>query len=878
METLAERTTVSQEYGRREKKVSSPWSVSEPNGRMLLLFVSCLFVWGQGGHVEARAAGPVLVFFDECESGVDNVTPALANLGISNVTVVYDDPNFADKLSSGSWQIVIVDSYGRGITASSADELVNYYDRGGRVIFSYWALCFEYWAQEFLDRAGVTLSGSYSTPEPIHSWIQAPLFTSPNPVPDMTVFTDRCDTDGQYAEPVTAIAHAGYTASPAANQAAITIDPQSRLILNAFAPQVFDQDEDSDGKIDMVELYENEIYYLVGCLPALPANPNPTDGATNVHIDADLSWIPCEVIEDFEDGDLSEYTIISGTFGVTAAAAHDGQYGLQSECYARSWAYRDDANVLVAQGDKISFWVRLQDTGRAYCGFGASPAGTYAIIAAPNTDEMLLQMMPNYGGYLDLGAVAQTWTFNKWYRMEVEWEVGGNMTGRLYDSDGVTLLNTVMGSDNTYTAGGIAFRAFDTSEPHVPDHFDTVERGSVRNAAARALVASHLPSREDPVKPEAADAIGWDEDNAASVFPEAKIQIDGVRANYGLYVLYFGTYTDTVTRLANLGYNVTGTTDVGDLVRSNLQNYDVLWIGVGVHPSIYDSQALEIQQWVFVDGGGFVVVQPSITGAIVTAYPTGFEVTITSTTHGAAPYAATIVDPTHPIVQRLTDADLSGDFDTVDQTDIGASWDIIAVDAVAPDEVALLAGGYGSGRMAFSTGNFAPSSYDPGSDQFVIHLLGWLGARLCPPTYDVYLWRDLLKPALICADTSQPTCDPGTLKYCTRYSWRVAAKNCCGETEGPIWSFTTVPYLCWDSPTQCHGDADNTGDVKGSDFLCLKNSWYKCYPDPLYDACCDFDRNGCVKGSDFLTLKNNWYQSVPPDCGAGGSCPPGAGK
>lgn len=146
------------------------------------------------------------------------------------------------------------------------------------------------------------------------------------------------------------------------------------------------------------------------------------------------------------------------------------------------------------------------------------------------------------------------------------------------------------------------------------------------------------------------------------------------------------------------------------------------------------------------------------------------------------------------------------------------------------------------------------------------------------PTYDVYLWRDLLKPALICTDASQPTCDPGTLKYCTRYYWRVVAKNCCGETQGPFWSFTTVPYPCWNSPTQCHGDADYTGDVKGSDFLCLKNSWYKCYPDPLYNPCWDFDRNGCVKGSDFLTLKNNWYQSVPPDCAPGGSCPPGAGK
>ncbi|MHC4620679.1 MAG: dockerin type I domain-containing protein, partial [Planctomycetota bacterium] len=74
---------------------------------------------------------------------------------------------------------------------------------------------------------------------------------------------------------------------------------------------------------------------------------------------------------------------------------------------------------------------------------------------------------------------------------------------------------------------------------------------------------------------------------------------------------------------------------------------------------------------------------------------------------------------------------------------------------------------------------------------------------------------------------------------------------------------------CWDYLTQCHGDCDNTGDVKGSDFLALKNSWYKVYGGPAYDPCADFDRNGEVKGSDFLILKNNWYQTVPADCTQG---------
>jgi len=79
---------------------------------------------------------------------------------------------------------------------------------------------------------------------------------------------------------------------------------------------------------------------------------------------------------------------------------------------------------------------------------------------------------------------------------------------------------------------------------------------------------------------------------------------------------------------------------------------------------------------------------------------------------------------------------------------------------------------------------------------------------------------------------------------------------------------------CWNWPTQCHGDADNSGDVKGSDFLALKSSWFKCHPDGDYDPCADFDRDGCVKSSDFLVLKSNWFTSVASDCPPGGTWPP----
>ena len=70
-----------------------------------------------------------------------------------------------------------------------------------------------------------------------------------------------------------------------------------------------------------------------------------------------------------------------------------------------------------------------------------------------------LQRNPGYG-FVHIGSSTQSWQANKWYRIEVMWMQTGEILARLYDSDGVTLLNTVSAFDSTVASGGIAFRAF----------------------------------------------------------------------------------------------------------------------------------------------------------------------------------------------------------------------------------------------------------------------------------------------------------------------------------------------------------------------------------------------------------------------------------
>ncbi len=203
---------------------------------------------------------------------------------------------------------------------------------------------------------------------------------------------------------------------------------------------------------------------------------NPTRGALG-HVTGGSAPVS---LQNFDNGLLNGYTFLGPNLtSVTAAAAHDGPFGLQIGSFTE-WFWRNDAAVAVQQGDTISAWVQAAGapTGRLYVGFGASATDTYSMILGGNTNTLLLQRntftLPF--NFITIGEVPQTWVANKWYRFEIVWGVGGSITGRLFDSDGTTLLNTVTATDTTITSGGLAFRGFG------PTHFvDTVQKGGQRN-------------------------------------------------------------------------------------------------------------------------------------------------------------------------------------------------------------------------------------------------------------------------------------------------------------------------------------------------------------------------------------------------------------
>ncbi len=167
------------------------------------------------------------------------------------------------------------------------------------------------------------------------------------------------------------------------------------------------------------------------------------------------------MIESFESSNT--YTIaggraISGTR--TAAAAHDGSFGFD-DTNGNDWIYRTDAPAQIKVGDQLSAWLNFANAadGRAYLGFGASASGTFALVAAPNTGQLILQGVPGFTNFVNLAAVNQTFAANHWYRLEVDLGTNGTVVGKLFDSDGTTLITQVVATGLGSTAGGYALRA-----------------------------------------------------------------------------------------------------------------------------------------------------------------------------------------------------------------------------------------------------------------------------------------------------------------------------------------------------------------------------------------------------------------------------------
>ncbi|MCE5228582.1 S8 family serine peptidase [bacterium] len=470
-------------------------------------------------------------------------------------------------------------------------------------------------------------------------------------------------------------------------------------------------------------------------LPAVPNNPTPEDGATGVALDATLSWNTFfHVIEDFEDSSMSEYYGTSGgTNTIVAAAAHDGALGLAQDS---EWIYRTDSAVTVAQGQMISYWIKPRASGRIYCGFGASSSGTYSVVAGMNSNEFLLQLN-NGWGYLNLASATQSWIYNRWYRVEIEWASGGSITARLYDYDGTTLLNTIKASDNTYTSGGIAFRSFGAQH-----YIDTITRSrSITARAAEYVNGLRVPAGQEIT---AMPAIGA---AFSPVVPlgSTLINFDDVTAPSG-----FSSTTRLTTRYTTSGVTFSGPGgNDGGAILNESGNF-----GVSGHSS---PNFLAFNTGATLSDGGV---------------PRGPELLTFDPPVSSVQMLVGAGSNTGPIT--LVAYDAAGlQVDTA-QANLSSAMTPVSVEGLGIVRVAL---SFQGSLLVIDNLVFNATS-SPGTGDV---------------TYDVFLDTGVTTPTTLIYSGAANSCRPQpSLLPNTLYRWRVVARNVAGSTYGPVWSFRTT--------------------------------------------------------------------------------------
>jgi hypothetical protein len=207
----------------------------------------------------------ILVYADNDLMPTPNpyVEEALQAMGLS-YTAYNDYAGFETALTTGGpWDLVIVSSEYFGMPSSTMDALYNYVATGdGRLIYSYWGAYRDYVAHSLFAHCGVSLAGDYTSPLPVHWWTRHPLLQG---VPQFTTMADHYYRDGQYmnAVPGASTALGGYTSLPTGDQGALVIRDDGTTIVNGFDLDENHQDLDDDGAYDGVELYMNEISFVL---------------------------------------------------------------------------------------------------------------------------------------------------------------------------------------------------------------------------------------------------------------------------------------------------------------------------------------------------------------------------------------------------------------------------------------------------------------------------------------------------------------------------------------------------------------------------------------------------------------------------------------
>lgn len=170
--------------------------------------------------------------------------------------------------------------------------------------------------------------------------------------------------------------------------------------------------------------------------------------------------------DDFEDGDIAEYSGATGFFSAQSTTVNRGSFALEA---TTGGSFEDIASttgleVYPSPGDTVEVDVQLTNTDdSARFLFGvqseASAANGYAVAADAYNDEVRIYIRNSSGvTVLASSAASISSQLNEWLTMEITWQADGTIQYTLYDS-ARNQLGTAQTTNTEFSSGGSGYSA-----------------------------------------------------------------------------------------------------------------------------------------------------------------------------------------------------------------------------------------------------------------------------------------------------------------------------------------------------------------------------------------------------------------------------------
>jgi subtilisin family serine protease len=193
---------------------------------------------------------------------------ALDNLGYPyTITDSWEEFDSLLIKTDKHWDLAIISEYTTNPYLGELDHIDQYQDNGGRLLFAYWKAGVHpyFGADRLYKHMGVDVGSVYSEPFDISAYDPSHiLFKYPNQIEKIqtTQNTSQWLLNGQWIE---ALEGATVLMSVTNNRFLPTsiLNEKRNTIYNCFQGADYRGDHDGDGKKDVVELYENQIEYLL---------------------------------------------------------------------------------------------------------------------------------------------------------------------------------------------------------------------------------------------------------------------------------------------------------------------------------------------------------------------------------------------------------------------------------------------------------------------------------------------------------------------------------------------------------------------------------------------------------------------------------------